>query len=103
MKYKIIQTFILLIFLFGIFRHGTASDWQWQNPYPQGNTLKDIYAFDTLNAIAVGLSGTIIKTGDGGKSWDVTSVGNEYHLYSVYFFNKNQGNYYQFFQIKYIV
>ena len=49
----------------------TTNDWQWQYPKPQGNTLRDIYVFNKDTAIAVGDLGTVIKTTDGGASWDV--------------------------------
>ena len=42
--------------------------WFWQNPLPQGNTLTDIFVFDQNTAIAVGSSGTILKTIDGGRN-----------------------------------
>ena len=45
------------------------AQWFWQNPLPQGQTLKDEHVFDENTAIAVGEAGTIIKTTDKGISW----------------------------------
>jgi photosystem II stability/assembly factor-like uncharacterized protein len=64
---------ILLLFLQAQV-HGQSSGndgWFWQYPKPQGNDLRDIYIFDSLKAIAVGALGTVIKTYDGGITWDV--------------------------------
>jgi photosystem II stability/assembly factor-like uncharacterized protein len=69
--------------------------WFWQNPNPQGNTLRDIFAFDQNTAIAVGETGTIMKTTDGGKRWDVQHYvcGTESSegISSVYFTDVNNG------------
>ncbi|MGA2625367.1 MAG: YCF48-related protein [Bacteroidota bacterium] len=53
--------------------HDTSSGWFWQNPLPQGNNLFGIVAFDTLRAIGVGSAGTIIRTTDGGGTWQIQS------------------------------
>ncbi len=45
--------------------------WQWLNPLPQGNTLNDVRALDSLTAIAVGKYGTVVRTNNGGDSWEV--------------------------------
>ena len=44
--------------------------WEWVNPYPQGNDLNDVAFGDESLGIAVGDFGTIIRTSDGGISWD---------------------------------
>jgi len=49
--------------------------WQWHNPLPQGNDLESVYSFNQTTAIAVGSSGTINKTTDGGSSWDFKNSG----------------------------
>src|SRR3954454_8132532 len=46
-------------------------EWVWQNPLPQGNTLQDFFFIDADNGFAVGASGTILRTTDGGNSWDI--------------------------------
>ncbi len=47
------------------------TDWFWQNPLPQGNPLLDIHVFDQNTALAVGGTGTVMKTTDGGLNWHV--------------------------------
>ena len=46
-----------------------SSSWVWQNPLPQGNTLNAIFCVDTNNCIAVGDSGAILATTNGGTTW----------------------------------
>jgi photosystem II stability/assembly factor-like uncharacterized protein len=90
--YKIgtLVLFVLIILSFNeyIFSQSFSDEsWFWQYPKPQGNTLRDIYVFDSLKAIAVGDIGTIIKTYDGGKSWDVQhhTGGTDIDLFSIHF------------------
>jgi len=46
-------------------------EWTWVNPLPQGNPLNDVIAIDGNNIIAVGWWGAILRTTDGGRSWDL--------------------------------
>ena len=59
--------------------------WEWQNPKPQGNTLKDVFFTDTLTGYAVGVAGTLIKTTDGGNNWNRIYCGTWDILNTVYF------------------
>src|SRR5690606_8827934 len=44
--------------------------WAWQNPLPQGNPLNAIhFAQDKKTGYAVGVGNTILKTRDGGFTW----------------------------------
>ncbi|MEO0108391.1 MAG: YCF48-related protein, partial [candidate division WOR-3 bacterium] len=50
------------------------ADWDWLNPWPQGDGLRSI---DLLNAdygFAVGQNGVVVLTTDGGQSWDVRNL-----------------------------
>jgi photosystem II stability/assembly factor-like uncharacterized protein len=80
---------ILLVQLTSLAQQG----WFWQNPLPQGNPLEDIYVFDENTAIAVGGVSTVIKTTDGGTSWNVQHYagGTTERLFSVHFTNNNTG------------
>jgi len=57
--------------------------WEWQNPLPQGNSLSDIAFFDANTGVAVGSYGTILRTTDGGVTWEVRSSGMTTNLYAV--------------------
>ena len=69
------------------------SNWFWQNPFPQGNVLSDVFVFNQDTAIAVGGAGAIVKTIDGGLNWQSVnlSVGHGTNLYSVYFVDLKTG------------
>ncbi len=45
--------------------------WSWVNPLPQGNTIHDVKFIGSNSAIAVGECGTILKTTDGGNTWNL--------------------------------
>jgi len=61
-KLKIILT---LVAFFSIWA-STAQEWQWLNPKPQGNDLNSAYSLDTTLNIAVGNSGTILRSVNKG-------------------------------------
>jgi len=43
--------------------------WFWQNPLPQGNNLNSIHFIDSNIGWAVGHTGTVLKTTNGGTDW----------------------------------
>ena len=65
--------------------------WYWQNPLPQGNSLYGVHAVDTSIVIAVGASGTILRTTDGGTTWTPQSSGTIWPLNGVFFTDANTG------------
>ena len=77
MKYlkekKMKITVTRLIFMFCVFLsailNAQESEWIWQNPLPQGNGLFDVHVFDSGNAIAVGQTGTVLRTTNFGAIW----------------------------------
>ena len=74
---KIIPIFLVII---TCITFSQQCGWQWYGPYPQGNPLKDIYFIDSLNGLAVGYHGTIIKTTNGGIDWLVRPSGSNAFL-----------------------
>lgn len=51
-------------------RPGSEQGWCWQNPRPQGNPLMAVAATaDGTRAFAVGVQGTVIRTGNSGANW----------------------------------
>src|SRR5262245_18782941 len=72
---RLARTMLALLFCFIPFAsalsQSDSSGWFWQNPLPQGNTLYDIIALGPGSAVAVGGSGTVIRTDDGGINWTV--------------------------------
>ena len=57
--------------------------WVWQNPLPQGNRLLDTAFVNASTGWAVGESGTIIHTTDGGDTWVGQDSGTIYDLTSL--------------------
>lgn len=82
---------IIIIILFTLVNNFNFAQWFWQNPLPQGNPLNDIAVIDNNIAYAVGYWGTIIKTTDGGFTWNEKSLLIHNKLNSVYFLNENIG------------
>ncbi len=71
---KLSRYIIFCLFFLGIFHgEGQAQQglWQWLSPLPQGNPLNGVWAFNPTTALAVGANGTVIKTTNGGLSWQV--------------------------------
>ena len=94
MKTRILFLLSLLFFFKGVSAQSLdGNGWRWQYPKPQGNALNDIYIFDQETAIAVGDFGTVIKTTDGGTSWDVQhhAGGSACNLSSVHFIDSKNG------------
>jgi photosystem II stability/assembly factor-like uncharacterized protein len=71
----------------------SQSNWHWQNPLPQGNGLFRVKFLNSTDAIAVGSSGTIMKTADAGLTWDITHyvTGSSKILKSLYFLDESNG------------
>ncbi len=66
--------------------------WEWQNPKPQGNALRDVHVFDSNHVIAVGNCGTVIRTSDGGYNWDIQQISDpEFEITSVCFVDEDLG------------
>ena len=65
---KYLVLFFLICFQFSLVNKA-ASQWVWQNPLPQGNTLYGASFLDGNNIMAVGAAGTTIKSTNGGNNW----------------------------------
>ncbi len=61
--------FRILLFALLLLANFTTAQWSWQNPLPQGNSINDIEFIDNYFGLAVGETGTILKTTDGGITW----------------------------------
>jgi len=69
----------------------SGSQWHWQNPFPQGNTLRGASFVDANTGTVVGDYGTIVRTTDGGNSWTVQASGTTQDLWAVSFTDANNG------------
>ena len=57
--------------------------WHWQNPLPQGNTLTGVKIVGTHSVVAVGYSGSIIRSDDDAATWSVIRSGIAEHFWGV--------------------
>jgi len=67
------------------------SSWFWQNPLPQGNPLRAVAMFGADVVVAVGDSGTIIRSIDGGVTWIAQSTGTTDNLGGISLTDANTG------------
>jgi len=61
-----------------------CQDWNWQHPLPQGNTIWKCSFANDSTGFAVGETGTILFTDDGGSTWSVQYEGITDHLRGVW-------------------
>ena len=84
-----------LLFLgFSLLSFSAISQWTWQNRLPQGNYLKSVDFTDANTGFAVGggyQSATILKTTDGGSSWNIVVDGPFSFLSALCFPDANTG------------
>ena len=65
--------------------------WYWQNPTPQGNDLLDVHVINDYTAVAVGRTGMILKTMDGGVTWEHRESHTRAWLNSAFFVDEAYG------------
>ena len=72
-KYYFIFTFTLLIIFSkcNIYSQVFNSDWQWSHPFPQGNDIRFLKMVTASNWVAVGYTGTMMRTTNAGANWMV--------------------------------
>ena len=85
--------FTKLFFCFSLFfiPSLTQSQWQWQNPIPQGNILFGSHFINDNTGYACGDGGTIIKTTDGGNTWAINKTKTKESIRSLSFTDENSG------------
>ncbi|MBA4313082.1 MAG: hypothetical protein C0417_10685 [Chlorobiaceae bacterium] len=64
-------SFVIIFIATSTLLLGGQSSWQWVNPLPQGNILNGVWAVNADTAYAVGDYSTILKTTNGGATWQV--------------------------------
>ena len=65
---------------------------QWINQTsPINEDLHSVFFINDANGWITGLTGTVLKTTDGGTTWDIKPTNTTDHLYSVYFTDENNG------------
>lgn len=77
----------------GLISTGPTGDraWLWQNPLTQGNDLRSTAWINASTGWAVGVTGTALKTTDGGATWVAQDPGTVRDLTGVSFVDANNG------------
>jgi photosystem II stability/assembly factor-like uncharacterized protein len=70
---------------------GPPLTWTWQKPFPQWNHLRSVKAVNANTLFAVGELGTIVKTTDGGRTWNRLVGETVNNLRGTWFANENIG------------
>jgi len=89
MRKTVVNNLICLFILFNInlFSQGT---WEIAES-PTNQSLRSLCFVDSLSGWAVGDTGTIIHTSDGGNNWIVQNSNTENKIVNVFFLNRNLG------------
>ena len=64
-----VEVLVLGVILLYVQTSHAQSNWFWQQPLPQGNSLKDVKFVNHYTGYAVGDVGTIVKSTNGGSNW----------------------------------
>jgi predicted CXXCH cytochrome family protein len=70
---------------------GGQGEWYWQNPLPQGNSLYGATAVGQSRVWAVGDSGVVLRSTDGGAAWEVQDADTQVQLRAVDFADQSTG------------
>ncbi len=68
-----------------------CAQWEWQNPWPQGNSLNDIEVVDQGNIWAAGEGGVLLHSTDGGNDWSLDYITEGWHIYKLFFTSPETG------------
>lgn len=77
---------LILVLTFSVI---PQTGWQWQNPWPTGNHLYDVWVLNDTTIIADGLMGIILRSDDNGESWRELKI-NDYEFIVGLIFIDNQ-------------
>jgi photosystem II stability/assembly factor-like uncharacterized protein len=87
MKTKIVMFIVLIL----VYKMSAQEGWFWQNPLPQGNRLESIFFIDEHIGWTVGSYSCVLKTTDGGNTWNKIYIEQNYSFTCVLFMNENVG------------
>jgi len=84
---------LILVLFVNLLLPGTShSQWEWSHPLPQGNTLNDVHYSNQNAGWAVGDAGTILKSENGGNSYELMNYPSHANFSTVKFLNPNSEN-----------
>lgn len=66
--------YVIIISFFAVYANAQVNnDWKWSHPKPQGNDIRFIKMVTASNWVAVGYTGTLMRTTNAGANWLVYS------------------------------
>src|SRR6187431_2126769 len=68
----------------------SQNGWFWQNPLPNGNTLNSVKFVNAQTGIAVGDLGTILRSTNGGESWEQYNTNFLNQIFSLAYSDQNK-------------
>lgn len=80
-----------VVFLFTSLSVFGQPTWTWQNPLPQGSPLHGLAFVDANTGVATGGYGAMVRTVDGGTSWNEVNIGTSANMNGVAFADANIG------------
>jgi photosystem II stability/assembly factor-like uncharacterized protein len=84
--------YILIVLFFQLVQINIYSQGMWERiESPTDQFLKSVYFVDSLYGWAVGDSGTVIHTSNGGTDWEIQDSKTENNIHDVFFLNRNLG------------
>lgn len=86
-----VKTVVYILFLFLFFLPELYPQWQWQNPLPQGNSLNSILYVNDQLVWACGTTGTLLKSTDGGDTWEFIMLQDRMYVRDIFFINDETG------------
>lgn len=81
--------FILLFFL--VFANQILPQIKWLSPSPSPGTIYSVFFVDSLYGWAAGANSCVLKTTDGGETWNEQTVPLNTTLRKIYFSDRNKG------------
>jgi len=91
MKKQVVGLMIFILILTGINSLSAQQSWIWQNPLPNGHSIKANYFFDANTGFVAGEYGNIMKTTNGGVNWTVYTTGSTDEISGIVFVNSLTG------------
>lgn len=82
---------IIFIIILVIFSLRLVAQWSWLSPDPQGNNLNTIQLLNENVGLIAGDCETLLKTSDGGQSWNVIESSISGNITDIYFFDEFTG------------
>jgi photosystem II stability/assembly factor-like uncharacterized protein len=85
MNFVIITSLLFTVIIY------PQTGWFWQNPLPQGNSLNSIHFLSDGTALTAGQGGVILRSTDGGLTWNIQSAGHLSSINSLFFLDDIHG------------